>query len=132
MGVLWNCGCFWWHCWLEIHGLKLFLWGTCWFHLCIQLCSCWKTKWRRCPLGWEIELCGSCSCLGGLRSLLNTEGILTLPIFLLSDGSLIWMWSASFAWCTAVVGWAFPVAWLPCHPWLHRSNIWHNITENTW
>ena len=25
------------------------------------------------------------SCLGGLRSLLNTEGILTLPIFLFSD-----------------------------------------------
>ena len=45
-----------------------------------------------------IELCGSSSCLGGFRSLLNTEGILTLPMFLLSDGSLIWMWSASFAW----------------------------------
>ena len=138
------------------------------------------------PLGGGIELCGSSSCLGGLRSLLNTKGILTLPIFLLSDGSLIWMWSASFAWCCmvllslsiivksfkfyfwvfcgdvvvfdgtvgwrsmvwnsffegpvgftyvfscAVVGWAFPVAWLPCHPWLHRSNIWHNVTENTW
>ena len=48
------------------------------------------------PLGWGIELCGSSSCLGGLRSWLITEGILTLPIFLLSDGSLIWMWSASF------------------------------------
>ena len=36
-----------------------------------------------------IELCGSSSCLGGLRSLLNTEGILTLSVFLLSDGSLI-------------------------------------------
>ena len=43
------------------------------------------------PLGWEIELCGSSSCVGGLRSLLNTEGILALPMFLLSDGSLIWM-----------------------------------------
>ena len=29
------------------------------------------------------------SCVGDLRSLLNTEGILTLPMFLLSDGSLI-------------------------------------------
>ena len=36
-----------------------------------------------------IELCKSCSCVGGLRSLLNTEGILTLPMFLLSDGSLM-------------------------------------------
>ena len=43
------------------------------------------------PLGWGIELCGSSSCLGGLRSLLNTVGILTLPMFLLSDGSLIQM-----------------------------------------
>ena len=41
------------------------------------------------PFGWEIELCGSSSCLGGLRSLLNTDRILTLPVFLLSDGSLI-------------------------------------------
>ena len=41
------------------------------------------------PLGWGIELCGSSSCLEGLRSLLNTEGILTLPMFLLNDGSLI-------------------------------------------
>ena len=43
------------------------------------------------PLGGGIELCGSSSCVGGLRSLLNTEGILTLPMFLLSDGSLIQM-----------------------------------------
>ena len=43
------------------------------------------------PLGWGIELCGSSSCVGGLRSLLNTEGILMLPMFLLSDGSLIQM-----------------------------------------
>ena len=48
------------------------------------------------PLGWGIELFGSYSCLGGLKSLLNTEGILTLPMFLLSDGSLIRMYSASF------------------------------------
>ena len=48
-------------------------------------------------LGRGIELCGSSTCLGGLKSLLNTEGILTLPMFLLSDGSLIWMWSAPFA-----------------------------------
>ena len=50
------------------------------------------------PLGGGIELCGSSSCVGGLSSLLNTEGILTLPMFLLSGGSLIQMWSASFAW----------------------------------
>ena len=50
------------------------------------------------PLGGGIELCGGSSCLGSLRSLLNTVGILTLPMFLLSDGSLIQMWSASFAW----------------------------------
>ena len=41
------------------------------------------------PLGGGIELCGRSSCVGGLRSLLNTEGILILPMFLLSDGSLI-------------------------------------------
>ena len=40
-------------------------------------------------LGGGIEVCGSPSCLGGLRSLLNTEAILTLPMFPLSDGSLI-------------------------------------------
>ena len=38
------------------------------------------------PLGVGIELCGSSSCLGGLRRLLNTEEIVTLPMFLLSDG----------------------------------------------
>ena len=54
-------------------------------------------------LGWQIDLCGNYSCLGGLRSLLDTEGILTLPIFLLSDGSLIWIWSASFAWWCRVL-----------------------------
>ena len=42
-------------------------------------------------LGGGIELCGSSSCLEGLRSLLNPEVILTLPLFLLSDGSLIQM-----------------------------------------
>ena len=34
------------------------------------------------PLGGGIELCGSSSCVGGLRCLLNTEGILILPMFL--------------------------------------------------
>ena len=48
-----------------------------------------KPREEGAPLGREIELCGSSSCLGGLRSLLNTVGILTLPMFLLSDGSLI-------------------------------------------
>ena len=41
--------------------------------------------------GGGKELCGSSSCLEGLRCLLNTEGILTLQMFLLSDGSLIQM-----------------------------------------
>ena len=41
------------------------------------------------PLGGEIELCRSSSCVGGMKSLLNTEGILTLSMCLLSDGSLI-------------------------------------------
>ena len=41
------------------------------------------------PLGGEIELYGSSSCVGVLRSWLNAEGILTLPMFLLGDGSLI-------------------------------------------
>ena len=49
-----------------------------------------KDQVKKVPLlGRGIEPCGSSSCLGGLRSLLNTEGILTLPLFLLSDGSLI-------------------------------------------
>ena len=43
------------------------------------------------PLDGAIELCGSSNCLESLRCLLNTEAILTLPMFLLSDGSLIWM-----------------------------------------
>ena len=56
------------------------------------------------PLGGGIELCGSSSCLEGLRSLLNTEGILALPMFLLSYGPLIQMWSASFAqWCRVLL-----------------------------
>ena len=48
------------------------------------------------PFGWGIELCRCSSCVLGLRSFLNTKGILTLSMFLLSDGSLIQMWSASF------------------------------------
>ena len=55
------------------------------------------------PLDGGIELCGSSNYLEGLRSLLNTEGILTLPMFLSSDGSLIQMWSASFAWWCRVL-----------------------------
>ena len=43
------------------------------------------------PMGGRIEPCGGSSCLGGLRSLLNTEEILTLPMFLLNDGSLMQM-----------------------------------------
>ena len=39
--------------------------------------------------GEGIELCGCSSGLGELRSLLNTEGSLTLSMFLSSDGSLI-------------------------------------------
>ena len=41
------------------------------------------------PLGWGIELCGSSSYVGVLRSLLNTVRVLILPVFLLSDRSLI-------------------------------------------
>ena len=41
MGVLCRCGGFWWYWWFDFYGLKLFLSGTYWFHLCIQLCSCW-------------------------------------------------------------------------------------------
>ena len=43
------------------------------------------------PLSGGIKISGSSSCVGGLRSLLNAEGILTLLMFLLSDGSLIQM-----------------------------------------
>ena len=66
---------------------------------------CWKTKWRRCPpLGGELGLCGCSSCVWGLRSLLNIRRIMTLPMFLLSDGSLIQMWSAFFAlWCRVLL-----------------------------
>ena len=46
---------------------------------------------ERVPLGWGIELCGSSSCVGSLRCLLNSEEILPLPMFLLSDRSLIQM-----------------------------------------
>ena len=55
---------------------------------------CWK--WRRCPLWWVTELCGCSSCVWCLRSLLNIKGILTLPMFLLSDRSVVQMWCASF------------------------------------
>ena len=41
LGVLWRCGGFLWHWWFDFFGLKFFLSGTCWFHLCILLCSCW-------------------------------------------------------------------------------------------
>ena len=69
----------------------------------VLIVLCWKTKSRRCSPWVGIELCGSSSCLGSLRSLLNTKGILTLPMFLLSDGSLTQMWSASFAWWCRVL-----------------------------
>ena len=61
-----------------------------------QLSFVLKDKVKKVPGLGGIELCGISSCVGGLRSLLNTEGILTLPMFLLSDVSLILMWSASF------------------------------------
>ena len=32
------------------------------------------------PFSWGMELCGCSSCVSGFRSLLNTEGILTLPM----------------------------------------------------
>ena len=48
------------------------------------------------PWGQGIELCGSSSCVGDLKSLLKTEGILTLPMFLLSNASLIQISSTSF------------------------------------
>ena len=32
-------------------------------------------------MGGGIELCGSSTCLVGLISLLNTEGIMNLPMF---------------------------------------------------
>ena len=54
------------------------------------------------PLG-SGQNCGSSSCEGSLRSLLNTKGILTLPMFLLSNGSWIKMWSACFAWWCRVL-----------------------------
>ena len=86
-------------------------------------------KWRRFPLGWGIELCGSSSCLGGLRSLLNTEGILTLPMFLLSDWSLIQMWSDSFAgWCRVLLSLSIIVKSLSsalCVLWRCGDIWWH-------
>ena len=59
---------------------------------------CWKTNEEVAPFRWGIKLWGCSSCVWGFRSLLNTEGILTMQMFLLSDRSLIQMWSASFAW----------------------------------
>ena len=50
-----------------------------------------RTSKEGAPLGRGIELSESCSCVEGLRILFNTEGILTFPMFLLSDGSLIRM-----------------------------------------
>ena len=41
LGVLQICGGFWWHWWFDFYALKLILSGTCWFYLCILLCSCW-------------------------------------------------------------------------------------------
>ena len=41
------------------------------------------------PLELGKGLCRSSSCLGGLRNLLNTKGILTLSMYLLSDVSLM-------------------------------------------
>ena len=38
--MIYRCGGFWWHWWLYFYGLNLFLSGTHWCHLCIQLCSC--------------------------------------------------------------------------------------------
>ena len=56
-----------------------------------------KDQVKKVPsLGRGMELYGCSSCVWGLRSLLITEGILTLPVFLLSDESLVWMWSAFF------------------------------------
>ena len=54
--------------------------------------------------GWGDRTIRRSSCVWGLRILLNTEGILTLPMFLLSDGSLIQMWGASLTqWCRALL-----------------------------
>ena len=62
------------------------------------------------PLGGEMEPCGCSSCVWGLRSLLNTKEILTLPKFLLSDGCLIHMWSDSVAsWCRMLLSLSFIV-----------------------
>ena len=73
-----------------------------------------KDQVKKVPhLGARIELCGSSSCLECLRSLLNTEGVLTLPMFLLSDGSLILMWSASFAqWCRVLLSQSITLKYL--------------------
>ena len=41
------------------------------------------------PIGGGIELSGCSSYVRGFRYLLNTKEVLTLPMFLLTDGSLI-------------------------------------------
>ena len=40
------------------------------------------------PLGGGIELCGSSSCVGDLRSFLTTEEILTLPMQISTGNTL--------------------------------------------
>ena len=40
-------------------------------------------------LRWGIELCWCSICVCGLKSLLNSEQLLTFPMFLLSKGSFI-------------------------------------------
>ena len=50
-------------------------------------------------LGGRIELRGCSGCVWGLRSLLNTEGILTLSMFPLGNGSLVQMWSDWVGFC---------------------------------
>ena len=57
-----------------------------------------RCSWSLLTWSFLVAHVHSFSCLGSLRSLLNTVGILTLPMFLLIDGSMTWMWSASFAW----------------------------------
>ena len=54
--------------------------------LCVE-----KPHEEEAPFSGGIELYGCSGCVQGLRSLLNTEGILNLLMFLLSDGSLIQM-----------------------------------------
>ena len=74
--------------------------------------------------GWGIVLCGCSSCLWVFGSLLNTERILTLPMFLLSDGSLIWMWSSSFAqWCRKLLSLSIIVKILSSAFWVFCGDV---------